>query len=147
MIVKLSRQYSGEKIIAAFNEAATFQENPEKKWETEKFVKEYQYEPGSARQTVRSLGVRAQPYFLKKKWGLWGKKIWKLYHDLRFTLKPVNLAALYDEVDISVHYVYDSDEYFEYVATDPSNSAFEDIRPQLEIILQKFYGSLQALTA
>ena len=69
MIIKLPGQYSGEKIIAAFDEAATFQENPEKKWETEKFVKEYQYEPGSVRQTVRSLGVRAQPYFLKKKWG------------------------------------------------------------------------------
>ncbi|MFH0892649.1 MAG: hypothetical protein V1867_07820 [Candidatus Falkowbacteria bacterium] len=147
MIVKLPGQYSGEKIIAAFNEAATFQENPEKKWETEKFVKEYQYEPGSATQTVRSLGVRVQPCFLKKKWGLWGKKVWKLSYDLKFTLNPVTLSALYDEFDISVRYVYDCDDYFEYVATDPNNPAFEDIRPQLEMILQRFYGRLQAQTS
>jgi len=144
MKVKLPRQCSGQEIVKAFKAASTFQEGPEKKWNAQDFVEEYQYEPGSVKQTVRSSSVHVWPSFFRKKWWLFGEKVWKSELNPKFILNSVRLATLYDEVDIVVDYVYAVDQAGgEYKATNPSSPKFEDIRPQFERILGGFYAQLK----
>lgn len=146
MLVRLPRQCSGQEIVEAFKTAATIQEKPEKQWQPREFVKEYQYEPGSARQTVRSMGVKVLFYYLRKKWGLFGKKVWKPNSNPEFTLFPVILSHRYDDVvEVTVRYVYDVGQAGdERVATDPHTPEFEHVRPQFEKILGNFFARLQS---
>ena len=144
MLVKLPRQCSGQEIVEAFKVASTFQERPEKQWGPHEFISKFQYEPGSVKQTIRSMGVRVWPTSLRKRWVLFGEKIWKPDFNPKFTLTPVVLSNRYDEVEVAVNYVYDVDQGGgEYVATDPHTPQFEHIRPQLERILGDFYARLQ----
>lgn len=143
MLIKLPRQCSGQEVVEAFKDASTFQEKPDRKWDSHMFIGEFQYEPGSVRQTVRSMGVRALPSSLRKKWGVFGQKVWKLDSNAVVVLNPVELSNRYDEVRVAVEYVYDVDQGgHEYVATDPSTPEFEYIRVQLEKILDNFYVHL-----
>jgi hypothetical protein len=144
MIVRLLRQCSGQEVVTAFKSAATFDEAVESKWQPHEFVDKFQYKPGSVRQTIRSMGVWVRPSFLRKKWVLFGKKVWKLDSSLTFTLEPVALTNNYDEVEVAVRYVYDIDQGgYEYVATSPHSPQFEHIRPQFERFLANFFAGLQ----
>ena len=140
MLVKLPRNCSGREIIEAFKIASTF-EDIDKKWKPEEFVDKIVYEPGSVRQVIRDMGVRAHSFSLRKKWDLFGKKIWKLNNDLTFTLDSLDLYYLYyKEVNVEIKYIYDLTGS---ICTGPGNSNFEDIRPIFERILSNFYARLQ----
>ncbi len=130
MLIRLPQQYSGQEIVKAFKAASTFQESPEIKWESHEFVDKFQYEPGSVKQTIRSIGVSVQSSFLGKKWILFGRKVWSLDRTPKFILTPVVLSDRYDEVVV-------------YVDADPHMPAFEHIRPQFERTLGDFYDRLQ----
>ena len=87
------------------------------------------------------MGVRAHSFSLRKKWDLFGKKIWKLNNDLTFTLDSLDLYYLYyKEVNVEIKYIYDLTGS---MCTGPGNSNFEDIRPIFERILSNFYARLQ----
>lgn len=144
MLVRLPRQCSGQEIVEAFEAASIIQEGPEKQWQPHEFVEEYQYEPGSVKQTVRSMGVRVWSSSLRKKWGLFGRKVWKPDLNPIFTLNPLALSGRYDEIKVAVNYVYDVGQAGdEWIATDPHTPEFEHIRPQLERILGNFFICLQ----
>jgi len=144
MLVKLPRQCSGQEVVEAFKTASTFQEGSGKQYAPHEFVDKFQYEPGSVKQTIRSMGIRVWPASLRKKWVLFGEKVWKPDFNPKFTLTPVVLSNCYNEVEVAVEYVYDVDQGGgEYVATDPHTPQFEHIRPQLEKILGNFYARLQ----
>lgn len=141
MLVKLPRQCSGREIVEAFKVASTFQECPDKKWRAEEFVDKIIYEPGSVKQVIRDMGVIVRLFSLRKKWDLFGKKVWKQNNDLIFTLESLNLYHLYyKEVDVGIKYIYD---LMGSICRGPDNSHFEDIRPIFEIILGSFYARLQ----
>lgn len=141
MIVKLPRQCSGREIVEAFKNASTFKEGSDKEWRAEEFVGEIIYEPGSVKQVIRDMGVIVRLFSLKKKWDLFGKKVWKQNNDLIFTLNSLDLYHLYyKEVNVDIKYVYDLTGS---ICRCPDNSHFEDIRPIFERILSNFYARLQ----
>ncbi|MBI4143012.1 hypothetical protein HY480_04005 [Candidatus Uhrbacteria bacterium] len=91
------------------------------------------------------MGVRVQPFFLRKQWCLFGKKKWKTDHNPLFTLTPVTLSGRYDEIEVAIWYIYDVDQGGgEYVVTSPSAPAFAHIRSTFERILGDFYDHLQS---
>ncbi len=143
MLVKLPRQCFGQEVVEAFKAASTFDETSEKRWEYREFIGNFQYEPGSVRQTIRSMGVYTWPLSLRKKWGLFGKRVWKPDYTPKFTLVPLVLAGRYSEVEVAVEYVYDVGQGGEeWVATNPHHPKFADIQPQFEKILANFFARL-----
>lgn len=145
MFIGLHHQYSGKKIIEAFRSASTFMEAPNKQWKPDEFIDKFQYEPGSIKQTIRSQGVNTSPFFFRKKWRLFGEKAWKDAKNPVFTLEPLVLTKSYDAIEISVKYVYETDQFgFDWTATSPHSPEFENIRPQFEKILDRFFSFLQS---
>ena len=105
MLVKLPRNCSGREIVEAFKVASTFEEKPGKKWEPKDFVDKIIYVPGSVKQVARDIGVCVHSFSLKKKWGLFGKKVWKLNHSPNFTLDPLDISHLhYRQIEVTIEY-------------------------------------------
>ena len=141
MLVKLPRDCSGREIVEAFKVASTFEEKPGKKWETEDFVDKIIYEPGSVKQVNRNMGVRVYSFSLKKKWGLFGKKVWKLNYNPNFTLDPLDISMLYyREIEVTIEYkdVFGDEN----ICTDLSNSRYEEVRLVFERIIGNLYANL-----
>ena len=146
MLINLPRQCSGQEIVDAFKAASSFQESPEKKWCASEVIDEFQYEPGSVLQTIRSIGVKAVPHFFKKRWVFFGEKVWKEDYNPSFTLQSVVLKGNYEKVDIKVAYIYDVNQAGNsFVATNPHHPEFEHVRPQFEKILARFFTQLQSV--
>lgn len=144
MLVKLPHRCTGEEIVRVFKATSAFQETFEKQWVSKEFVGEFQYEPCPVRRTIRSIGVWVRPSFLRKKWVLFGKKVWKPDPNTEFMLEPVVLACYHDEVELTIRHVYEINQGgIEYVATSPHSPQFEHIRPQFERILASFFAGLQ----
>jgi len=144
MLVKLPRDCSGREIVEAFKVASTFEEKPGKKWEPEDFVDKIIYEPGSVKQVKqvnRDIGVRVYSFSLKKKWGLFGKKVWKLNYNPNFTLDPLDISMLYyREIEVTIEYkdVFGDEN----ICTDLSNSRYEEVRLVFERIIGNLYANL-----
>ena len=141
MLVKLPRNCSGREIVEAFKVASTFEEKPGKKWEPKDFVDKIIYVPGSVKQVARDIGVCVHSFSLKKKWGLFGKKVWKLNHSPNFTLDPLDISQLYYrqiEVTIERKDVFGEEN----ICTDLSNSRYEEVRLVFERIIGNLYANL-----
>ena len=141
MLVKLPRNCSGREIVEAFKVASTFEEKPGKKWEPKDFVDKIIYVPGSVKQVARDIGVCVHSFSLKKKWGLFGKKVWKLNHSPNFTLDPLDISQLYYrqiEVTIERKDVFGEEN----ICTDLSNSRYKEFRPVFERIIGNLYANL-----
>lgn len=141
MIVRLPRKCLGKEIVDAFKEASSLK-NPLnscfEKWEGILVVGEIQYEPGSVKRVIKSLGVTTYPYFLMRRWlGLFGRKISTKDLDISFSLRPVSLMRQYASVEIDVRYIG-----WDFVCMDPKDPEFESIRPDFEKILGNFYELL-----
>ena len=67
-------------------------------------------------------------------------------HGLKFTLQPVMLSEKYEEVEVAFRYLYDTN-WVDFIAEDPRDPQFEKIRPQFEMILERFYDQLQKRSA
>src|SRR3989344_4308049 len=148
MLVKLPGSYRGHEIVKALKEASDFAESKNKRWEGQEFIFEFQYEPGSAKQTVRSMGIRIGQYFLGRKCILWGSMVWKREPCIEFRLRPLVLQKIYKSIEVDVEYVYDMDQGgYVKVATNPKNPHFEDIRSPLEKILAQLFSNLQKQAA
>ena len=140
MLVKLPRNCSGREIVEAFKVASTFEEKPGKKWEPKDFVDKIIYVPGSVKQVARDIGVCVHSFSLKKKWGLFGKKVWKLNHSPNFTLDPLDISRLYyRQIEVTIEYKYGLGEN---ICTGPGNSRYEDIRLVFERIIGNLYANL-----
>ena len=141
MLVKLPRNCSGREIVEAFKVASTFEEKPGKKWEPKDLVDKIIYVPGSVKQVARDIGVCVHSFSLKKKWGLFGKKVWKLNHSPNFTLDPLDISQLYYrqiEVTIERKDVFGEEN----ICTDLSNSRYEEVRLVFERIIGNLYANL-----
>ncbi|MDP3954539.1 MAG: hypothetical protein Q8Q06_03940 [bacterium] len=145
MLVKLPRTCSGSEIVEAFKAAAQFEEGPGKEWRAVEVNKEFQYEPGSVLQTIRSVGVLVRPYFLKKKWILFGERVWEQSLQTKFKLSALNLSRHYHEVEVEIEHVYEFDVYsrYKFIVNDPNSEHFEDIRLQFERVIAGLYSILQ----
>ena len=145
MKIILPKKYLGNQVVEAFKSASIFQETSNKRWESYEFVGQFQYKLGSAQQTIRSIGVITSSFSLRKKWAIFGKKVWKKNFTPKFTLEPIVLTKNYDAVEVTVEYTYDVDMGgHSFVATNPHSPEFEDIRPQFEKILENFFAQLTA---
>ncbi len=146
MIVRLPRQrYSGREIVADLKKASSFLEHPDKKWEAEGFIEEFQYDLDPLRQTERSVGLKISSFSLRKKWIFFGKKIWRNDNNPTFTLSPLILKKRYKEFNLKIRYsVYSHQDGSELVVTGPQNKEFEEIRPIFEEILKNFFRQLQS---
>ena len=145
MIVKLPKVAVGSKIVEAFMRANLHRIDDNHKWMASEFVDEYQYELGAVSQkSVLNKGVTAHSFSFEKKYVFWGKKVWKKDSNLMFKLKPVVLDQEYKKVDIEIVYIYDVDQGgIEYVATNPHDSEFKKIEPQLKDMLERFIHELE----
>jgi len=158
MIVKLPREALGREIVDALNAASRFQEEGGKKWGSQDFGEELQYEPNlqldkigpikpsPVKTTVRKTGLKISSCSLKKKRGIFGgQKVWKADNDPEFVLTPVVLVDHYNEVEIKVKSLdgIASGGDDEYIIVDPHDSEFADIRPVLERIISTFYSLLK----
>ena len=147
MLVKLPRPATGLEIVEFFKTASTFNELPDVKLKGKVFIGEYQYEHGSVRQAVRSMGVRVSKLVFEKRFTFFGSKVWKNCLDLQFTLSPIVLDKKFEEINVDVEYVYSMGEGGNWIAKDPSHPHFEDIRPIFEKILARFFSQLQPVAA
>ena len=141
MLVKLPRNCSGREIVEAFKVASTFEEKPGKKWEPKDFVDKIIYVPGSVKQVARDIGVCVHSFSLKKKWGLFGKKVWKLNYNPNFTLDPLDISHLhYRQIEVTIEYkdVFGDEN----ICTDLSNSRYEEVRLVFERIIGNLYANL-----
>lgn len=148
MLVKLPRHCSGQEVVEAFRAASTFQESPDKKWKAQEFANEFQYEPGSVRQVIRSKRVTTRLYTLEKRWIFFGKKEWLLLGDIEFTLKPLLLKGDYEEVEVEINSSYRTfGGRIPVFDPPPQSPAFERIRPVFEVILKNLFARLQPQNA
>lgn len=142
MFVRLSRERSGQEVVKAFKAATTFSTfsgGEEIQWRPEEFADDFQYEPGSVKQTIRSIGVNVWSFYFKRKWVLFGEKIWKQNLNTKFTLSPLVLSQVYSLINVDVFkYSFDND----YTTIDPKNPQFDNVRLPFERMIEKFYVQL-----
>src|SRR3989338_7401025 len=119
MLVKLPRNCSGLEIVEAFKVASTFEEKPGKKWEPKDFVDKIIYVPGSVKHVARDIGVCVHSFSLKKNWGLFGKKVWKLNYNPNFTLDSLDISRCYREIEVTIEYKYEHGYVGENICTGP----------------------------
>jgi hypothetical protein len=137
MKVILPKPCIGEQIVKAFKAASTYQE-ARTKWEPKEDAVN-QYIPGSARQTVRKLGLKVRQYSLEKKWLLFGPRIWRRIPCPVFRLESMFPSQTYIEIDVEI---LDVPMPYRRDATDQEALEFDEIRQPFEKILGRFFSIL-----
>lgn len=142
MRVKLPRACTGKEVVDAFKVATVINGNWTK-WVPQDIAVEVQYEPGSVRQTVRKMGVRALRWSLGKKWGFFGVEEWKSsFFGPHFILAPLRLDARMNEVEIYIE-TRQYTGYHDVYRIDPGSTEFKNYQEQFEKILGRVYARLQ----
>jgi hypothetical protein len=134
MKVKLPGEYSGKEILDAFRNASAFEDRPGSKWEPHESGKEFQYESGPVRQTIRLVGLTVFQYTLSKKWSFCGKKVWSFYYSAQIFLDQLCPSGKYSEIDVSMQILN--------MVVEPGSPDFEKYRHIFERILEVFYRVL-----
>lgn len=91
------------------------------------------------------MGLAISSSSLRKKWCLFGEKVWKPDHALKFFLSPVVLADKYKGIKLDVEYVIEVlMTGHEKVLTSAEAPEFENIRLQLEGLIDNFFSALSS---
>ena len=132
--VVLPGSFRGERIIAEFARAATFQSEPAVKWTGREIPTGYEYhrEGGLVLAQER---VRAYPLYLLRKFITFGPREWSIGTDASISLNPINLNADYETVQVSV---WARSGEGTRTTEDPTSETFAPHRRFLDIILNDF---------
>lgn len=146
IVIPLPNQNSGQEVIDAFKKAATKMSIPNKKWwEAKETCRQTQYEHSPIRKSFKSMGLAISSSSLRKRWCLFGEKVWKPDHVLQFFLPPVVLVDRYKEIRLDIQYILDvlmtGDDK---VLTSAEAPEFEHIRPQVEGLIDNFFSALSS---
>jgi len=94
MTVKLPSTYTGQQIFEAFKGACSFQTDKQQ-YSAEDDSVEYQYEPGSVRQTIKKAGARLveKSCEFKKMFGFFGPTVKEIKKTTVLYLPPSSLTV------------------------------------------------------
>ena len=150
MTVKLQGTYSGEQVVEDFKRACSFQTG-EKSYSVKDYDIEYQYEPGSVKQTVKRAGA-----ILVQSFSEWQKKFWFFGPIIQKTkelytakLFHVSLVTIYSEVEIRALVPYLGEHpdagIYGYFSPEPGDEHFNGLL--IEKLIGNFYKELQSLSS
>lgn len=141
MTVKLPGTYTGRQVVEAFKKSCSL--NNQEKYLVKERV-EYQYEPGSVKQTVKvsRIGFVQIVSNLGKKFLFFGPAV-EVYKSERrvIELDPIHLGETYSEVEVKFPDPDSYNSFRDYIT--PNDSEFSEIRAVVEGVIGNFYKELQ----
>jgi len=97
--ILLPRPCTGLDVADYFKKIAPIHESKESRWELNVYYEDYRYEPSSAKPIPLSVRIYISPLVLKKRWKLFGKKIWEYdYESFNFKFDDLRLRDQYSEI-------------------------------------------------
>lgn len=146
MTVKLPGIYTGKQVIEAFKKSCSLIPSQEKYGIREGV--EYQYEPGSVKQTVKMARVGLVQFIshLGKKYLFFGPTV-ESYTSERslINLDPIYLGNSYSEVEIKFPDPDSYNSFRNYI--NPNDREFNEIRGLVEDVIGNFYKELKSFPA
>ncbi len=146
MKVKLPRECTGQEILNALRQAATYEEPNQEQGSVAKIdEKVYEYEPGSVRQVLVAQGIIIffWSWYIRKRFIVFGRILRdKIFHGSDLILPPLKLNQQYTEINFSMMESRGRLQAPKMVDANCNNLNYGYVKTQFEKILERFYAIL-----